>query len=274
MNPVVHILATVRNPRLRAGTLLVFKTLRTGFPTWNVRVYGNGLAGESNELVANAAAEAGAFYVRMPPITHDEWINNLLLVEGQPFLVCDTDMVFWRNMEEVLHPPQIMSGRYEPEFQEEWTNSLHVERLHTCLMYLNPQGFRAAQAEYLTRHVPIVFPQARIELVRQHFVPRLGQLPMFYDTMAGAWHALQGEPFGELQNSAFEHLHCATYADEIGKCDSLRDMAAMHQAVYDNLGLAHGLRQKQAQWYEERGYGPRWWQRAPGQLLQAETVGS
>jgi hypothetical protein len=264
--PTVHILATVRNPALRPAALLVFKTLRTAFPNLLIKVYGNALAGASNEQVADAATSVEALYVRMPPQAHDEWIQRLIETETQPFLICDTDMVFWRDMEGLLFPPETMSGRFEPEFHEEWTNSIHAERLHTCLMYLNPAGLRARMAHYLTQHVPSVFPRASVEFIRQHFVPRLGQPPLFYDSMAGAWHAFQGEPFGELQNSAFDHLSCGTYVDVIGQTEGLRDLGAFHAAVYDNLALAHGLRVKQQEWYEERGRGPLWWQRSVARL--------
>jgi hypothetical protein len=92
MKPTVHILATVRNPALRPAALLVFQTLRTAFPNLLVKVYGNALAGESNELVADAAAKVEALYVRMPPQAHDEWIQRLIETETQPFLICDTDI--------------------------------------------------------------------------------------------------------------------------------------------------------------------------------------
>lgn len=267
MKPVVHILATVRNPALREAALLVFRTIRVAFPTWEIRVYGNALAGQSNDQVAEAAAKAGALYMRMPPTAHDEWILRLLETSTEPFLICDTDMVFWENMEDRLHAPELISGRYEPGFNEEWTQSWHAERLHTCLMYLNPAGLRAATRHYLTKHVPSVFPKASVEFYRQHFVPRLGQLPLFYDTMAGVWHALSGEPFGELQNSCFEHLNCGSYVDEIGKTTGLKDLEAFHRAVYADVNLARGLRVKQQEWYEEHGNGPAWWQRQAGHAL-------
>lgn len=270
MTPTLNILATVRNPALLPAALLVFKTLRTGFPTWNIRVWGNGLAGGSNAAVMQATHAVGGQYIHIQSVSHDEWIERLIQTESHPFAICDTDMVFWEELESVLPTPELISGRFEPGFDEPLTGCWHVERLHTCLMLLNPQAIRAATRDWMARHVPSVFPNAETQFIRQHFVPRINATPLFYDSMAGLWQACKGGPFGEIQNARFEHLHCGTYADVMSGCDALKDLQAFHSAVYADTEMARGLRLKQQEWYEERGCGPFWWQRAPGQIIKEE----
>ena len=260
MTATINILATVRNPALLDAALLVFKTLRTGFPTWPVRVFGNGLTGDALDQMANAATSNGCEFVWIPQTTHDAWIETLIETQGQPFGICDTDMIFWHNMESLLSVPEHFSGRFEPGFNEEWTGCWHVERLHTCLMLLNPQTIRAWTRHWMTQHVPSVFPAAETQFIRQHFVPQRGGKPLFYDSTAGLWQAGIGTPFTPEQDAGFEHLHCGTYADVIGKHLSVDNFAANQRAICANPELARGLKHQQDFYYQEQGNGPRWWQ--------------
>ena len=253
MIPTLNILATVRNPALLDAALLVFKTLRTGFPTWPVRVFGNGLFGASSHAVEQAALESGCQYVSLPTTTHDAWIERLIETQGQPFGICDTDMIFWQDMESMLNVPEHFSGRFEPGFNEEWTRAWHVERLHTCLMLFNPQALRAWMRCWMTQHVPSVFPAAETHFVRQHFVPTRAGAPLFYDTTAGLWQSGIGTPFSVEQDAAFEHLHCATYADVIGRHLSVEDFELKQRALCAHPEMAKGLKQQQDMYYQARG---------------------
>lgn len=254
MTPAVHILVTVRNPALLPMALLVFKTLRVGFPTAPVHVYSNGLGAKENLALTEAAQNIGANLTWLRPTSHDLWVESLLQRERSPFWICDPDMVFFDNVEKLFpaNPAIKLAGRFEPGFAEEWTHSWHVERLHTCLMYLDPAALRTEQIIWLERHVPKIFPWAETHFVRQHFIPRARQMPLFYDTCAGLYHALGGTAFDEPLNEAFEHLHCGSYSDLIGKCESLADLPAVHAAVLADINNARGLRQAQDNYYQSR----------------------
>lgn len=251
MNPPVHILATVRNPDLLAAALLVFKTLRLGLPRNPVIVYGNGLRPEHAASVQQAAAAADAEFRWVRPTAHDIWLEHLVQNGGAPFWICDTDMVFLAP----VRPPDPgtrLAGRLEPGFCEEWSKSWHVERLHTCLLWLDPVGLRAEWRAWMTQHVPGIFGHAETHFLRQHFVPRHGQLPLFYDTAAGAYQAFGGTPFDAEQNAAFEHLHCGTYSDLVSECSTLKDLPAVHAGVFADPARARGLAVAQAGYYERR----------------------
>jgi len=99
----VHILATVRNVKLLHSALLVFKTLRQGFPNAGVHVYGNGLTQEPGQMVAEAARAVGASFNNIPKMTHGKWIETLVLDRTEPFWICDTDVVFFKEIERGPH---------------------------------------------------------------------------------------------------------------------------------------------------------------------------
>jgi len=278
----IHILATVRNPALLDAALLVFKSLRLGFPHNAVTVYGNGLRSDHAAAVQQAAASANAAFNWIRPTAHDVWLEHLVQSQDEPFWICDTDIVFFAPVKPPTAAGVDLAGRFEPGFDEEWTQCFHVERLHTCLLYLDPLALRAKMRAWLHQHVPSIFSHAGCQFIRQHFVAVLerdcaggqsqhGDIPgrdqaaaaglatqprsttHFYDTAAGLYHAFGGTAFDEEQNAAFEHLHCGSYSDLIGRCESLKDLPAVHQAVLANPDQARGLHAAQAQYYSTRG---------------------
>jgi hypothetical protein len=250
MTPTVQILATVRKPELLKAALLVFRTLRIGFPKAQVKVWGNGLTPVYAAAVVEAAQTCGATYADLDLTSHDRWVEELIRTEFDPFWICDTDIVFFEAVEEFVHSSALMAGRYEPEFWEPWTDTIKVARLHTCVLYLNPGELRSAMRQWICQLPEPWRNSAEYPFIRQHFIPRHTQLPMFYDTCAGLHQALGGERFTPKQNAAFEHLHCATYADQL-EGDFGVDMRAMHAEVYRRPAAARGLHLQQQRWYDQ-----------------------
>jgi len=253
---VVHILATVRKPELLPAATLVFDSLRTGFPDATVKVWGNALTPPAETLVRMAAGRCEASFCNLPPTVHDVWIETLVKRSFFPFWVVDTDVVFFGELP-VCPASGIIAGRFEPQFHEEWTRTLHVERLHTAVMWIDPSALREAAREWMAR-----FPQpwrssAEFPWVRQCFVPAKDGLPLFYDTMAGVYHAMpeRCSAFSEPLDECFEHLHCGGYVDlvaaetESGFGASLQ---SFHQRVFVNPEAARGARLRQAEYYAMR----------------------
>ena len=250
MKPTVHILATVRKPELLPAALLVFDTLRVGFPTATVVVWGNALDNKSASAVRQGCERVGAIFQNNPLTSHDRWIESLVLTLNDPFWVCDTDNVFWASVE-AWPMPLHFSGRFEPEFSEEWMQTRHVARLHTSLMQFNPASLRVAMREWACQIPEVWRRSAEFPFIRMQFIPVRGSDPLCYDTCAGLWQAGIGMPFTEEQNAAYDHLHCATYVDAIGG-DLGAQMAAAHRAIYDNRANARGIRAGQDRYYESR----------------------
>jgi hypothetical protein len=266
MKQTVHILMTVRNSQLWHAALLVFRTLRMGFPDAAVRVWGNDLDADAARMVGQAAQKLDGQFQNIKPTTHGKWIETLVFNSNEPFWICDTDMVFFR----VVEPPRrqeevLFSGRYEPEFMEEWTGMRHVARLHPSLMWFNPAALRPvlrawpASAGSSGAASPF-FGTVKRNFFEWEFVPsRKGEARrekaevLFYDTCAGLYHAIGGTAFTEKQDAAFEHLHCGTYSDLIGQHLSLAgSMEENHRAIFMEPAMARGLWAQQARYYASR----------------------
>ncbi len=244
----VHILATCLNDALMESTLLVFKTLRTGFPESHVKVWDNALTPEQSvrlKVAADSGCEILSFTNR---IAHDAWIERLLSVSTAPFWLCDTDMVFFGKLDQPKSEDFLL-GRYEPAFLEPWTKTNRVSRLHTCLLYCDPIAIRWKVKEWAEKWHPRGFPfMPQFDFIRQHFVPQgVGKAPLFYDTCSGLYQAIGGTAFTDEQNSAFEHLHCGTYSDRIEKV--LPELARARDAVFSDISNARRLFASQSEYY-------------------------
>lgn len=253
--PIVHILATVRKPSLIRAATFVFDTLRVGFPTATICVSGNALDRQSEREICGHLKfnnhDGEIHYTNLAHTSHDAFIETLIQVMNRPFWLCDTDVYFKAKVEHWFpEEGTILAGRYEHEFHEEWTNTLKVARLHTCLMYIDPIKLRTAIRE-VTGRIPWPFGNsAQQNLIRQTFMPRLGSKTLFYDTMAGCWQSGIGTKFSKEQDAAFAHLHAATYCDLIAPNLSVPDFEAKQKAILDNPKLADGLKVETDKYFE------------------------
>ena len=235
MTPKVHILATCKNPELLPMTTLVFKTLRTGFPSADVDVHVNGMRLQEVTTLIREADSAGVRFVAgARDVHHHDWVRHLVETEKEPFWICDTDMVFYDSVEKfTIQPSFLMSGRHIPSFREEWTGLRHAERLHTCLLYLNPVEVCRFARDF-RKHFPPGFPgDPALNLIRQNVQFRAGYETVFFDTCAGLYHACinYAHEFNEVENSAFAHLNCGTYSDKV---ELSVQLARRHRDVLNN----------------------------------------
>lgn len=250
----VHILVTLLNPSRIKASLLVFRSIKVGFPTANLLVYGNGIKDpEGRNLVEVTARNVGAQYVNIPMHSHGQWIENILSNEREPFWICDTDIVFFDKVQDwFTGSDELFAGRYEPEFWEEWTRTIHVARLHPSLMWINPQLLRAAMRAWPGKQE--FFNVVQQNLIQWNIVPQSGRDQLFYDTCAGLYHALGGLRFTEAQNATFGHLFRGTYVDLVS--EYYPNESARHDAIWDDPDLARNLWNDQQEWYEENRTKP------------------
>lgn len=244
----LHILASCRNPELLPGTLLVFKTLRVGFPTAEVCVHGNGLHPLIEEAVRRAANEAGAELEPIVAIRHDEWVRKIVVGEMEPCVISDTDMIFWERVDHwtFSHP---WAGRLQPEYLDPCTNTVHRQRLHTSLLFVRPDEVRDRILRFdgIFPKTP-VFPRS-VNFFGQQLQPmRKGDRVVNYlmDTGANLYHAIGGEGFTPEQLECFSHLHAGTWSDLIRNIP----IRQAHEEIYRNPELARGLWRKQEEFYK------------------------
>jgi hypothetical protein len=227
MKTNVFILATCLNHKMMDNTLMVFKTIRIGFPTADIKVCGNRLDQIAGKLVEEASLKVGAQFDNFPEVAHGAWIESLLYNEREPFWICDTDITFHKPVEHWFeNSDKLFAGRYEPEFYEPWTQSQSVARLHPSLMWFNPRMLRAAIRAWPSGDNQIM-PTVEKNLIRWSLVPVRGSF-FLYDTCAGLHHALGGELFNREQNDCFTHRFCGTYSHITGVTE---DWLKEHEAI-------------------------------------------
>lgn len=250
--PTVHILATCHEEAGLNAATLVFQTLRVGFPTTRIEVTVNTMENDLVERIGGAAGGVGAVLAdREWELKHDDWIRDLARYESDPFWICDTDVVFWDSVEELTSEAPLL-GRWQPGFADPATGCETVPRLHTSLLRIDPVKFRAEAAKY----------EANIRL--KHFAPPADYWapivlpgfprPRFYNCGAVAYHALGGESFSEADNARFDHLHNATYLDEIAPLIPDADLRTAHAQVYQNPALLRGAHVQQMEWFNKHRF--------------------
>lgn len=247
MKTDVHILATHLEGESLKGLTLVFKTLRIGFPTSSIKVWGNGLNSHAESELRRAASDCDVYMT--PRIAHDLWIARLLDVSDRPFWICDTDIVFHSPVEGFPVDGSALAGRYEPAFIEPWSKTNKVDRLHTSLLRFDPNMIKGKVREWLGRYHPKGFPfLPDVELIRQHYVPVGSKnAPLFYDTCAGLYQAIGGLHFSDDQNKAFDHLHCGSYVRRMK--GAVPGLAEAHEAIYSGVVPAEKIRESQSEFY-------------------------
>ena len=192
------------------GSLLVFQTLRVGFPTAEVFVYDNASIPASRAQIREAAASVGAkFQQGERSVEHWELLSDIINKTEDAVAFVDPDVVFWRSVEGWNFPGALLAGRRLPDFQDPYTQTLTVSRLHTSLLFVpSPVALRSrinqigdARGGEFAAIAPMQLPTAA------------GWLR--WDTFAAASFALADEAhaFSEEQLDAYDHLFCGSHLD-------------------------------------------------------------
>ncbi len=246
----VFILATCRKEELRPYTELVFKTLRVGFPTAEVEVHFNGGTIGTVEKTCDLAVAAGCKLNSIKETTHHDWISGLLLEQNEPFWLVDPDVIFYGKVEhwEFGGP---LAGYRIPEFNDPFLKAITRARLHTSLLYVNPEYVRLAWKSYLGRHPSTRFNPAA-DCVNPLYMP-LNRQTIFYDTMALMYHAIGGEQFTPEQKNAYFHFHFGTFSDLV--LPSMPDeMKLLRNHVLHQPEAGIGMWRAQDEWFESRQF--------------------
>lgn len=246
---IIHILATVRKPELLDAALLVFKTLRVGFPDNVVFVDVNAEDAGLAEEVERAARGPNVYIQNVFPTIHHTWIRGLLAQPHRtPFMICDTDMVFHDrfDMAPIEAAQPALSGALIPRFRDPFTRCITQARLHTSLLYFDPVKI-GHKIDMWTTGMPTTQFNPRIDLIDPVVVPA-GAVNIFHDTCCLLYQAIGGLPFTAQQMEAYDHLHCGTWSDIISS--ALPGLEAAHREIFKNPALAARLKPVQAAFYK------------------------
>jgi len=205
----VFILATVCKPELLEYTTLVFKTLRVGFPTAKVHVSLNPMGCESECAIRRCCDVVGATHSGVHTI-HHEWIVDLLNIQHEPFYILDTDLIFYRSFEQFQFTDPLAGWRI-PEFSDYFSGCITRARLHTSLLYFNPEKVRAAFCQYKDQVNWTKFV-TEPNLINPTAIPYKGR-PYFYDCCSMLYHAIGGQAFTDAQKDCYLHMNFGTIPD-------------------------------------------------------------
>jgi hypothetical protein len=253
----VFILATCRKRELLPYTVLVFKTLRIGFPRARIQIHLNGAKDDNGmeEEVRNAAFSAGLdFYGcdfhSIQQTTHHEWIEKLISSQQEMFWVVDTDVIFYAQVENwSFREP--LAGALIPEFHDPFTKAITRSRLHTSLMCIQPALVRAELQRYRDKHPATIYnPPAN--LFHPLYLPFNGRT-YFYDTLALAYHAIGGEPFDAQMKDSYFHFHFGSCSDVV--LPSMpQEMHRAREVVLADPRLGMGMWRAQEEWFVSRQF--------------------
>lgn len=247
MKPKVFILATCRNTELLPATLLVFNSLRMGFPTADVVVFDNGNSPEHRRAIAEKCDSTGCSLIEIPRTTHVKWIEALFQAETVPFYLLDTDVAFWSKVEHWQFDTAI-AGRRMPQFFDLYTRCVTMTRLHTCLMYVNPAKVKAEVARCKESFVSDFGDNSLINLFKSFFCITPDGQRTYYDTAAMLSYHVSATDFNDEHNAAFDHLNCGSYADVVDPV--YRGLLDSHRKVYCDPHLLRGAWTRQKNFFE------------------------
>lgn len=256
--PDVHLLLTIRKEETLKTSLLVFDSIRIGFPTARIIVHLNQIAGQAwnqiagqawnraaREACAKVDAQLGPLMFRM---RHHEWIQERVERALNPFVICDTDMVFYESVEGWQFP-EPLAGAFELDHYNPVTRANHRRRLHTSLLFVRPLEFRDAIRAWRAARPELYYPIDFNPWTPQ-WIPDGPASPMeFFDTGALAYGAIGGARFSEQQLDAYTHLHCGTWSDVAGR--SIPGLLQGHAQIMYDPAAARGVWRQQDQWYQE-----------------------
>jgi len=263
-NIPVYILATIRNKETFPYTKLVFDSLRVGFPTANVHVWINNQTqcmDEEAKTLHRNLQKNNIHWVYLRTI-HHEWIERLVHTNDKPFIICDTDVVFWENMESIfadISPDTIIAGRYIPEFMDkEFSGCMTQPRIHTSLMYINPTLLKEKINLYDNQIFESIFtPQANLyyPLILPSSQTR-GE-PLFFDTMALAHSIMESDEtyyFGSKELNCYDHFNFGSISDivlaRMGKQGE--EWKVNREKTLSDIILLKGAWRDQCKYYADR----------------------
>ena len=232
MQPTVVILTYCEHPSLAYGALMVFDTLRVGFPTFDVVVVDNGSHPDVVPQIQAAAEKSGAMFT--PMARHDFmehyrwWLCEQEL--SNSIILLDPDVVFWQNVEDWEFDGAI-AGRLIPDLKMGAITSM--SRLHPSHAWIpDVKRLRALGVSVELRH----------------------EDGKFFDTLASIYqeHPNECQPFTEQQLDCYDHLFYGSHLPAIEPRLNDNDLTfdAHRCAAAGDLQSLKGIWRKQDEYFQ------------------------
>lgn len=251
--PTVYVLTFCRQFDLVYGSTLLFRSLRTGFPTARVVVVDNDSVPDARPLIRAAAAAAGCEFRQLESrqaVTHHAFLART--VRDHPsgtVVVLDPDVMFWDSCEG-WHFDGLIAGRVIPAFDDAFSGCLTWSRPHSSFLWIQDVG-RLRDAIRVLQHRYVDFDP---------FTPymlRCGQRWWRLDTGANLAAALGPavSAFAARELDSYDHLFCGCHLDLVAASldpETRRAFEDSHQAARHDYRALRGLWRAQAAFFESR----------------------
>ena len=217
----VYILKTQQEDEDPFGTECVFNTLMVGFPTAKIVVTEN-----------------------TDKVEHHEYVEAIVKscaidCPNEPIVFCDTDMIFYNNVEVYLEDiQQLYAGRLCPAYWNEVVGANECQRFHTSLLYIK-------SARYLMDKVNKVYTRSNFPY--SAFAPArytLGGVQYFHDTCGNLFHLLSPLDryiFTPQMLDMYAHLVSGTMLNFVtSKMSNKHGLKHAHELAKKDPMSAHG----------------------------------
>lgn len=208
---MVFIVTWCKSEETFYGNSLVFETIRTGFPAARIFVLDNNSRPDLRARLAKLAEGVGATFLTPQGEAHHWQILDQIAMnealESNSICFVDPDVIFWGPVEGWQFGEALVAGRLLPAFQDEYTGTATMPRLHTSLLFL-PDIQALRQRIHAMRGGHFEF-----EPFRPFMGPMLGDW-VRWDCAATLYGALKekAHAFTDEQLDAYDHLFCGTHA--------------------------------------------------------------
>jgi hypothetical protein len=247
----VLILTYCREPKLLPGTRLVFRTIRTGFPTAKIVVVDNASVPDVRSLLRADAEGVGAEYQQLyREIAHSRFLRAAIdAALDEPLIFIDPDVCFWKDCE-TWSFERPLAGRVLPRFAEPFTGCIAEPRPHSSFLWISsPSRLRELFLEMTARYRdsdPIEPRMLAIDSVWHR-----------WDTFA-AFHGARPDAvqaFSPAQLDHYDHLFCGSHLDLLLPtldAEEREFMARVHAEAASSHTRLRGLWRLQQAFFESR----------------------
>ncbi len=223
----VHSLITVPDEKSFAACTLVMDSIRVGFPTSHVTFHINydltppdlaeAVINKVNKIspVAKWWFTVGTATYQRASVHHAYWIkrvveNHAAYDPPGPLVIVDGDTHFWKSCEYWTFD-SLFAGYYVPYIWNDFAKCPSFPRLHTSFMWFEDTAG-------LIGLIQDAYPPA----VQEHgeycplecFMPGvrfIDRQAFFWDSCAGLFNAIGGQPFAAPHLEFYEHLNSASF---------------------------------------------------------------
>jgi hypothetical protein len=264
--PRVHIITWCQAEEQLYGSLLIFKTLRVGFPTAPVVVIDNVSRPEFRPVIRRAARDAGCKYIQLTEAgaSHADLLGEILgdadgTDRDDPLVFVDPDVMFWECCENWTFGDAMIAGRLIPPF-EETPGFLCLPRLHTSFLWIPDPPFVRLVLGHLTRAYvgPTCMPFS-------DYTFKIGAQWLHFDVGVGlySWLADYAYIFGPRELDAYDHLFLGTHlcVDALTEDflssptgERMRALVETHRIAQEDYRRLRGLWRQQEQWFQSRAW--------------------